>query len=267
MWWLLVLIMAICLTASAWYATTTDPVYRVRLTLVPAIAEQGSGVVERIAGQFGGLASLAGLGTGGSASERIAVATLRGSEFNASFVEKFGIAPHLFRGKWDRHRGEWIGRAPTQTQILKVWQNEVVAVVEDRKTGLITLQVKGRDRELVMRWATDLVNEINTRLRSEAMKEAQASIQYLSGELASADSLEVRRLVAGLLESQLKKAALAKSRPDFAFRVIDRGVPLGEEDYIWPRRILILAVGVAIGGVLCFAVLLLLASGNVREQR
>jgi uncharacterized protein involved in exopolysaccharide biosynthesis len=168
--------------------------------------------------------------------------------------------PHLFPGDWDAKTGRWQGDAadaPTQAEAFKRFDEDIRGVEEDATTGLIRVSIDGPERDQVAAWANALVNDANAYLRERALQEARSAISALEGALQKTDTLEIKQIIFGLIQTHLSKATLASTRPDFAFRVIDAAVVPDADDYVRPMPILIIALSCLLGPILGFLLALL----------
>src|SRR4051812_43282135 len=90
-------------TAAAFVAAAfiLTPVYRAETVVVPGDADNRTGGLGSMLGQFGGLAAMAGLdlSSKGSMTEE-ALAVLRSRGFTEGFLRDEAILPQLFAKKW-----------------------------------------------------------------------------------------------------------------------------------------------------------------------
>lgn len=233
--------------ASIMYALLATEWYRAEVLLAPAEARNAS----PLQNQLGGLAALAGMSLGGSDSVE-AVATLQSREFARAFIEEQGLLPVLLDYQWDPEEERWLEKDPSKQpdirDAVRRFHEKVLRVEEDRATGLVTLAVEWTDADLAAEWASVLVERLNSRLRERALKEAEANIVYLEGEMAKTNVVTLQQAVGRLVESELQKLMLARGTQEFAFRIIDPAQP--PDRRIRPKRALIVIAGTLIGGVL-----------------
>lgn len=246
---LVVALTVLCLIVAAAVAFLSKPIYSAEILLIPVETNDGSGATAGIAGQLGGLASLAGISLGsGDDRKAEAMATLTSRALVDAFVTENQLLPVLFASKWDEQAKTWkadAGKIPTLWDANKAFK-KLRRVDEDKKTGLLTLKIQWNDPELAARWATDIVRRTNQRLRSQAIDRANRNIGYLQRQISQTSIVEVKQSLYRLIESELKTSMLAESSEDYAFRVIDPAV--APQEKIWPKRSLLLIVGL-IGGL------------------
>lgn len=241
------------------YALTIAPVYRAEVIMLPTSAEDGKGGVGGIAGSLGGIVSLMGGDLGGNVSgKNEAIATLKSRAFTENFIVEENLVGVLTDEDRDVHdRGASIDEdyGPRRRRAALVKFDQLRQIVEDKKTGLITLTVDWTVPEMATVWANGLVAKVNESLRKRAINQAQKSIQYLNQELANTSVVELHKAIYGLIETQINKIMLANVRQEYAFKVVDPAVV--PYDRIKPKRKQIVLTGVMGGFFVCILLCLL----------
>jgi LPS O-antigen subunit length determinant protein (WzzB/FepE family) len=229
-------------------ALTSPRIYRARALVAPAAEQQLNNSLAAVAGQFGGLAALAGLNIGGaSAAREQAVALLQSRLIGEALIREQGLKPLLFPSRWDDEQKAWDKREPSDGETYRRFDQKIRSVEEDRRTGLITLTIEFTDRERVAEWASDLVRRVNRMMRERAIAEAEGSLNYLNQELEKSSVVEVRQSIYNLIEGQVKTIMLAHVREEYALKIVDPPVVPDVRDYVKPRRALIVALGLFLG--------------------
>jgi uncharacterized protein involved in exopolysaccharide biosynthesis len=222
------------------------PKYRAEVVVEPA--DSGSGLGDL--GQFGGLASLAGIniGGGGKKSDE-ALEYLRSRAFTASFIERHSLMPVLFAPRWDAARNQWRDSRdiPTIAQGVAKFSKQIRQISEDRRTGIVTVAVVWSDRIAAAEWANAMISEVDKALRERAIAEQARSIDYLRSEAEKTPTVEIGTAISKLMEAELKNAMMARTRDAYAFKVIDPAVPPDPRDRDSPNKPLIVAVGALLG--------------------
>jgi len=238
------------MTPAALMAFLTKPTYQATAVLLP-VSDDGGGSLSALMGQFGGLASLAGVSLGGGNQRAEAVAVLRSQDFGREFIRRHGLMPRLFASRWDASTKSWKGQDeskwPTMNRAWQTFDRNIRRVTEDRKTGLITLEVRWRNPQEAADWANWMAQDLNASMRQRAIDESERMLSHMRTELDAATHVELRAAVSRLMEVEMKKALLARSRTEFAVRAIDRAQVADVDQYVWPRRGLLLAGGLALG--------------------
>lgn len=255
--WLILLLVFLGAGGGGGAAVNTKPSYRAEVSLAPVGEEKGSSL-SALAGEFGGLAALAGInlfggGSGGGLGRtEAAIATLKSRVFTGAFIKDEGIMPILFAERWNATTKSWIvgeGKtAPTETDAFEFFDKSVRAVNPDKKTGLIVLSIEWDNPVLAAEWANKLVARINAHQKQSAILEAQKSIDYLNSQLRQTSVVEMQQAIFRLVEVQTKQIMLANVRDEFVFKIIDPAVV--PERNIKPKPSTLVPLGAVLGLVL-----------------
>jgi uncharacterized protein involved in exopolysaccharide biosynthesis len=127
------------------------------------------------------------------------------------------------------------------------FRDRILTVSEDRRTGLVRLNVEWSDPKAAAEWANELVERANGVTRAWAIDEAMESQKYLRAVLDRTNVLEVRQSINSLIEAELKKEMLATVRVQYSFRVVDQARPSDLDDFVRPRRLLLVMFGLIAG--------------------
>jgi uncharacterized protein involved in exopolysaccharide biosynthesis len=221
--------------------------YRAETLLAP-VTQDSLGAASALRNQIGGLAAFAGvdLGTSGGRKEE-SLATLSSPGFARSFILNENLMPILFAKRWNSKTNRWREdeKQPTLENAVKVFIRNVRTITPDRKTGLVTVSVEWYSPQLAARWANRMVEMVNERLRTEAIRNADLSIDYLNKELAKTNVVDMEQAIYRLIQNQVDSAMIANVQHQYAFRVIDPAV--APETRVSPKRTVMTLVGGAIG--------------------
>ena len=227
------------------------PIYRAATVLAPVDANASDmGLLNSALGQLGGLAALAGINIGGSHSQaEESLAVLRSREFTEAFIREHDLMPELFHRKWDERRRTWrdADDAPTPAEAWKFFDRKVRRISQDKKTGLITLQIEWRDPVKAATWANALVERLNAEIRARAIVRTNASVGYLQKELESTVALDTRAAINRLMEAQINQRMFANVTKEYALRAVDRALPPDRKDRVRPRKAMMLVGGMLLG--------------------
>ena len=260
--WLIVAVSVMITAATVAYALTLTHWYRSEVLLTPAEERTST---SGIAGQLGSLAGLAGISIGGGGSVE-ALAILRSRDFTRAFISQQKMLTVLFAEKWDAENQRWLEEDPEKwpdvNDATRYFTINLLRVSESRETGMVTVAIEWTDPELAAHWVTLLIGRLNDYMRSRALKEAQANIEYLEAELVATSSVAMQQAAGRMLEREHQKLMLARGNEEFAFRIIDSAeVP---ESPFRPNRRLMVIVATIFGGIL--AVFFVLARHFVRSR-
>lgn len=256
--------------------------YRASTVLAPAGEDaKGAGA---LAGQFGGLASLAGISLpGGGGGTQTSLAVLQSAEFIAQFIQEQGIKPVLYSQQWDAQRQQWKPRGapgllkrvtlswvddPVQLEqaqrktaepgdlvAAELFKKTILSVSEEKKSGLVTVTINWRDPKQAAAWVDGLVRQLNRRMQRESMAEADRSLAYLQAELAKTQEVPVREAIYKLVESKQKSRMVASVSNEVAFKVLDPAS--APEMPVSPKRPLIIVLAGMLGGMVAVMALLI----------
>jgi len=237
--------------------------YRAEVLLIPASAERSSmsNALSSALGQLGGLASLAGLNASGSGSDtQEALAVLRSRQFTVDFVNDLRLMPDIFADKWDASAGKWRSAQPTAAKAYRVFDKQIRSVIQDKKTGLITVQIDWSNREKAAIWANELVAKLNSEMRGRAIEKSEANLAYLEKELGGTSVMATREAIGHLIEAQINQRMVASVNQEFAFRVVDKASIPDANDPVSPRRVLMTLGGAILGGIVGTIIVLSIGS-------
>jgi len=248
-----ILILSIAATATVIaliVALIMTPVYRSQILLAPASTEDEKGQLAALIGQYAPGTQFGGLSSGSSNKDQ-AIAVLQSRQFTEQFIESENLMPVLFSELWDAQNGKWAvdnsGDVPTMSQAVAKFSDSIRKVHEDGRRNLVALQIDWTDPELAARWANKLVSRLNDYLRQRDIAEAQRSIEFLNQELEKSSVIELRQGVYRLIESQIEMVMLANVRDEYAFKILDPAVPSEPNQFIRPKRPMIVIVGFMFG--------------------
>ena len=246
LWWIVwdhrILVAAttvLCALVALFVALTATPLYRASVVMTET-KDTGLGAAESgMAGQLGGLASLAGLalGAGGEHPERQAV--LRSRHLVEEFVSKPDVLPHLMRGA-----------KPGQSLWMTIerFRRSVLDIEEDKLKATTTVTMDWVDPAAAARWANEFVALANEQLRKQAMQDADRNVKYLEDQVERTHSVDIQKVMYGLIERETQRLMLANGRMDYAFTVVDPAVKA--EVRVSPKRTLMVLSGITAGFLL-----------------
>lgn len=244
------------------------PMYRATTVLIAASKDHvnlGSSL-----GSLSGLAALAGVNLDSSDAEtREALALFRSRQFADDFIKDYDLLPQFFSEKWDASAGKWKvppDRQPTEADGFRYFDRNVRNIIEDKKNGLVVLEITWKDRDVAALWANDLVKRLNSSMQSRAIERADASLGYLKKELDATAVVDTRNAINRLIETQVNQRMLANVTAEYAFRVIDRARAPDRSEKVRPRKLLMLLTGGFLGFLLGVVGVVLFCRTPVRSD-
>jgi capsular polysaccharide biosynthesis protein len=249
-WWVLGAT-TLGLLAAALTIWLMTPIYRSTTVAFPASHKGSLGGIGNVLSQVSGVASMAGLDVGDSGNPE-AVAILNSRQFNERFILANALMPILFDKDWDASRNDWkphLLRPRTLWDGYDYFVRKVRTVSEDRKSGLLTINIDWSNRDQAAQWANKILAQLNQEMRQRAIDEATAMVSYLNKELDKADNLSLKEAISKLIESEIKERALATVRYEYGYHVIDAAEPADPRHPSKPQMRVYLVFG-AIGGLI-----------------
>lgn len=268
--WLIIAITFIFAVGSVAYALWLPNEYKATALVQPN--ESGSGgKLASLAGQFGGLASLAGinLGAGESNDAVIAMEILKSWSFAEQFINKHDLAVPLFASEgwrqdtnelilnkdlYDVKQKKWLGRiagkdsyGPSSWELFKVFK-ERVSVSQDKETGLVSIEVSHYSPQLAKNWTDWLIEDINLHMKERALNEANENIKYLEEQINQTSLAELRTVFSELMQEQYKTKMLAQVSDEYVFKTISKARVPAEK--FRPKRAIIVLIALIFGGLL-----------------
>ncbi|MDE2474418.1 MAG: hypothetical protein KGO48_05165 [Alphaproteobacteria bacterium] len=212
---------------------------------------------------LGAAAGLTSLLSAPSAVEDEAVAVLRSRELFDSYVTTNNLLPALYPDDWDAATRSWTvspSDVPTLRRAYRMFDRKIRDIDLDRRSGIVILAITWRDRQAAVRWARDLVDLTNSRLREEAISEARTNMNYMTQEMRNVHDVSAQTALMAALasnyERQLQQYIFAQGQKDFAFRIIDPPTVPDIRERVFPQRLLFIALGVVAGILLAFMAVL-----------
>jgi len=228
-------------------------IYRAEALLAPVSTEESKSGLASALGSLGGLASMAGISLGGGGSTEENLAVLKSREFIWKFVKEKKLMPVLFEDAWDAEGKRWKEEDPEEQpgpwDAYRLFTEEgLLTVSTDKDSGLVTMALEWTDEKLAAEWANDLVARLNQYLRQRAIARSRKNLKYLNKELERTTVADIRQALFDLISQEQKKAMLANTQEQFAFRVLDAAAAPDKEAK--PKRALIVILATFVAGFL-----------------
>lgn len=253
--WIVGITLAFALLALV-FALTATPRFRAEV-VISEVKDGGAGGPVSLAGQLGGLANLVGVNLGAlDGTSQLSMAVLRSRMLVEEFIRRNQLLPSLLaRAGPDAPATLWHG--------VNSFQEDVLLIQQDPRTGLVTVAITWTDAATAARWANDLVALTNEIVRARALQNAERNISYLRKQIDQTPVVELQRVMYNLIETETKTLMLANVREDYAFVVVDPAVP--PEIRVSPKRTLMVVLGTLVGGFL--GLMFAFARATVRNLR
>lgn len=264
-----------CVILAAAAAFLMTPKYEARV--IASFTEQEKSGSSMLAGQFGGLAEMAGVNLGGGGGKDANLAYLDSRGFVEAYIAENNLLPILFESNWNEASKTWKetpwkfwkeNKPPSLWQGYKLFSEKILSISMDKKTGIVTLTILWKDREQAVEWANGLMKKANETLRQRTIEETQRSLDYLEKELQKTSVVDVQNTIYRVMESQVKTMMMANTQEQFAFKIIDPAIVVDEDAFVKPKRPLIIALG-AFGGLFIGVIIIFIrkAIANRKAQQ
>ena len=218
-------------------------------------------------GALGGLASIAGIETQSAISKvDEGIAVIASYSFFTKLNENHNILPDLIAAKkWDRSKNKVIydkkiyddqkkefirdrrGNLPSLQLAHRDFQG-IVSLKEDRRTGIVKLQVDHISPYVAADLANNILTQLNETLRLKELEIAERSNEFLIVEITKTELSEVKVALSQLIQQNTQKSMIANSTPEFLFNVIQNPYP--PEIKFKPLRSIICIVSTILGFIL-----------------
>jgi uncharacterized protein involved in exopolysaccharide biosynthesis len=272
----IIIVSMIFAVASIFFALSKPNIYKASAILAPASSEGGAGGLSALAGQFGGLASMAGINLGGGGNKTaLALEIIKSRSFIENFINKHSLLVPLMASKeWDMATNtlifneelydvssdKWLRKVkapmkakPSSWEAYQLF-SKLLVVNQDKVSSLVTIDIEFFSPTLAQQWLNWLIKDINEYMREQDQVEAKASIDYLTKQLANIKVASMETVFYQLIEEQTKSMMLTMVKKEYVLKTIDPAqVP---ESRAKPNRALIAVVGTMLGGM--FSVLFVL---------
>jgi len=288
--WLIIAITFVFSVASVFYALSVPDEYKSTVLLAPASSSSSSSL-SKLAGQFGGLASLAGinLGSGGAEDKTVvAMEIMKTWGFLEQFIKDNNIQVEVFAAEsWSRGSNELIINPALYNIETKKWVREFdaskgqkaepsswelfekvkgrVSISQDKTSGLISLSVEYYSPEIAKQWADKLVKAINAHIQKQDRKEATKSIAYLNDKIQETNVADMQSVFYQLIEEQTKTLMLAEVSDEYVFKTLSPAKVA--EEKAKPKRALIVILGLMLGGMLAVIIVLIRHFRNAPKEK
>ena len=267
---LIVAITAVFALVSVGYALSLANQYKASAVVSPA--QSGGSSLGAMAGQLGGLASLAGIniGSGESNETQEAMEIMQSWGFMEAFIQTHDLQVPIYAAiGWDKGSNSlklnsdlydatserWLiednesgeNRAPSSWELYEEFR-ERVAVSQDKTSGLINISVEYYSPQIAKQWVDLFIITINDYMRARKLEQVNRNIEYLTAQIDKTAIADMREVFYQLVEEQTKSKMLAEASPEYAFVTVSRAMVPEEESQ--PKRALVCILGTLLGGML-----------------
>jgi len=274
---LIVAISFIFAVASITYALSKPDIYKASILLAPTASEGGGGLAG-LSGQFGGLASLAGINLGGNGGDKttLALEIIKSRSFIEKFISKHKLLiPLMAAEKWSTNTNEllydkdlydvnnrkWV-REVTATQTVEPspWESfkafsQLLSVSQDKTTSMVIIELSFFSPGIAKQWLIWLVEDLNNFIREQDQQDSKNSINYLTKQLEKTQIANMETVFYQLIEEQTKNMMLTQVNKEYVLKTVDPAQVPDRKDQ--PKRALIVVLGTMLGGMISVFIVLI----------
>ena len=156
---------------------------------------------------------------------------------------------------WIKDYSDIKQQMPSAQKSFRVFKNKHLSLIEDKKSGFITLSIKHQSPYVAKQWAELVVNEINSFYRKKDKSESELAVNYLNQQISMTSLSEIQQVLAQLLQEEIKKLTLTEANQFYVFEYINP--PAVMEKRIEPNRSLIWILSTLFGGMLSIILVLI----------
>ncbi len=151
----------------------------------------------------------------------VTMAKMRSRAFTDIFIEKAGVARHLFPELWSETEEDWIGPKPENDAVFSLFHENIRFIDHDPKTDFLAVRIRFSDPELAYKWANQYVKEFNIYMRTRALEESAKKREYLTKLVVEIEVMAMQKSIYRLIEAQMAVTMLAESKTEFAVEILD----------------------------------------------
>jgi len=257
---------------SIYYSLSLKDEYTARMIVEEVVSKEASSVVPSGLGTFAALAGISVPGGTSKDKKTFAVEILKTRDFfeklvteDDSFlslllaVDNYNLEDNLisydesiYDPKTKKIRGEYLEKK-TFDEIHGAFLNSIS--VKDLETGSIELSVTHYSPFIAKNWLDDIFFRLNKDVKQIEYLQAKKSLDFLKNELSTTTEVELKKVIAALIDKQIQTIMMSEINENFVFSVIDSSRLPDEKSY--PHRSMI-CITITIFGFLfaCFLAIL-----------
>jgi hypothetical protein len=260
-------LLASVLVCTTVYLLALPDKFKSEMLLMPLNSEQSNSMMQNLASQFGGLASIAGIDLANSNGEEqiMARATMQSRGFLLGVLLKYDFVPQIVAAEhmedgallydanlYDAATGVWNsdefdGFEVPPDDLVYEHLMEQFSITEMPDAGTVVVSFEHVSPSFSQIFLSTIFEEINHKMRSRALEQSTKRLDYLVDQLKQAPLASVESALAQLVEAEINKKVLIDTDENYSFEMIDP--PFIPSEKSSPLRALILIM-VALGVVL-----------------
>lgn len=275
-----------CTVGMLIYAITLPNVYTAE-GLYMAKGGDDAGAMSKLASQFGGLASVAGINLGGGGIDKteIALELITSRAFLQGFIEKHDLFVPLFAvNGWNKEDNELLIDDDIYDSENNIWVREVklgktpkpssweaytklrekIDIEYRPKKGIILIKITYYSPILAAEWIELLAHDINLFWKTKSSDETSKSIKFLTQQASETSVAELRKVFYELIAENTQTNLLSQITDEVMFETISNAVIPEEKSA--PKRALLILFAMVIGSILAAIIVLVFDTRQTKKQ-
>jgi hypothetical protein len=196
------------------YTFTREKIYWTKTVLAPIGSNAISGEIAA------GLSGLTGMAIGGGEQDELTYGLLTSRFLISAFLSSNPTSISSF-SNCERYKNDSGGVQHDQARLVSCVMKSYIKISKDRKSGLVTLSVGGRNPTEAVANTQRYVDLHQTEMRNRTRMEAVAAIDSYGIELNTTTQIEIRDALFNLIQAELKKKAIASGGGSIGYTVVD----------------------------------------------
>ncbi len=225
--WLIILITIVGMVLGYVVALVKGPVFVAEVIIAPKEIESPRTPNISGLGPLGGLVASQLNMTGNASLDKIDL-IVGSREFNATFIEKYGLLPAIYKYKWPRQYHKFFDTAqqtwkpdfiqPKSLEIGDMAQARFIKKNIDKNNTFMTISIVSKDSAFTCTWANRYITHLNNYIKSDIQEDAKENVDYLKKRLDSTDDPLLREKIQSLIANEIEKQMMVSKK---AFKIVD----------------------------------------------
>lgn len=188
--WLIFLITLLFGVSAYGISIWSPKKYKTQATLMP-LTSSGSGGLSNLASQVSSLpmvgSQLASLGALGGGKSKELVNILKSRTLTEKIIDKFDLMKVIYSKQYDPATGSyspnWLGVVPVKEDAINVFQKKISKIEEDKKTGLIKMEIQMKDPLLAAQVANEMIAQLQSFIENNSLTLSKRNRIFIEQQL------------------------------------------------------------------------------------
>jgi len=182
-WWVLTILLLAPLLAYAVTALLPRK-YTTEVSLIPLAGSGGGGAFSSLASQLSSLPLLGGqMGGLGSTKSKEIVNILKSKTLAEKIIIRYDLLKEIFPERWDANAQKFVKAPPPMESGVWKFHKDHLNVQEEKKTGLINIQLTMKDPALAAKAANGMIVELQDFINNNSLTTAKRNRLFIEEQL------------------------------------------------------------------------------------